>query len=168
VGESELTRGSELKRVATRFSNFVSNRNHNSEIKIADFCSKMARLAQLPKTHTLQNLPDKDKLHLATQWLIENPDKKPTTAARIYRIRNELNLQQAWRRKKESMRKGSIQRGGQNRVLSEVQHQALNRYTVDNTTAGGMGATKQIIYSCVYYLKRQEGKEEPSIRWFQR
>ena len=30
-----------------------------------------------------------------------------------------------------------------------------------------MGATKQIMYNCVYYLKRQEGKEAPLKRWFQ-
>jgi hypothetical protein len=92
VGESGLARASGLKRVATRFSKSISNYNHNSEIRVAYFCSKMARLVQLSETYTLRNLPDKDKVQLAIQWLIENPDQKPTTAARIYGLKNELYL----------------------------------------------------------------------------
>jgi hypothetical protein len=43
----------------------------------------MARLCAPPKNTLLRDLPEKDKIKLALEWLHENPDEKPATAARL-------------------------------------------------------------------------------------
>ena len=49
----------------------------------------MARLAHPPKSTLLRDLPDQDKMKLALNWLSENPEEKPSTAARLYHIKKE-------------------------------------------------------------------------------
>ena len=61
----------------------------------------MARLSSLPNTTLQSNLPIKDRLALALQFLRENPDEKPATAARLYKIEKEETVRQAWYRERE-------------------------------------------------------------------
>ena len=49
----------------------------------------MARLSNLPKNTLLRNMPEKDKLRKAIQFLKANPEETPATAVYMYYIRNE-------------------------------------------------------------------------------
>jgi hypothetical protein len=55
----------------------------------------MARLVSLPKNTLQRDLPEKDKLRLALDFLREHPDEKPSTVARLYKIRKEGTVQKA-------------------------------------------------------------------------
>jgi DDE superfamily endonuclease len=126
----------------------------------------MARLCILPQNTDAQAMPEKDKRALAIQWLFENPEERVCAAARIYNVKNEHYLRVAYQREKSRREKGPVQRGGQNRILNEAQHQALIQYAIDQATEGGMGATKPMLRAAAAYLRRQEGKDPPSERWF--
>jgi len=78
----------------------------------------MAKLAHPLKSTFLRNLPFKDKMKLALDFLHENPNKKPSTVARLYHIKQEDSVQKAWLRK----RKRKKARGGQNKILRLDQH----------------------------------------------
>ena len=168
MGESGLTRESGLTLFAKNHFFFVCDSHTKNQQLIAIPVEKMARLNAIPKNTLLRDLPDKDKMQLALQWLQENPTESPTSAARIHCIANVQSVQQAWRReKKRQQRAVELQHGGQNKILDTAQHQALVQYAIDQATDGGMGATKQMMYSAAVYLRRQQGKEPPSKRWFQ-
>ena len=49
----------------------------------------MARLSNLPKNTLLRDMPEKDKLREAIQFLKANPEKTPVTAVYTYYIRNK-------------------------------------------------------------------------------
>ena len=129
----------------------------------------MVRLSSIPKNTLIRDLPDEYKMRLALQWLRENPTETPTTAARCHGITVEGSVRQAWRREKKrnERQKRSAGGAGINKILSPDQHQALLRYAADHATGGGMGATKQMMFSCAMWLRAQEGKTVPSWRWFQ-
>ena len=80
----------------------------------------MARLSSLPKNTLQRDLPEKDKLQLALQFLRQNPNKKPITAARLYNIKNKGTVQRTWLREKKGL--GKKKRGGQNKILRLDQH----------------------------------------------
>jgi hypothetical protein len=115
----------------------------------------MARLQNIPKNTLIRDLPEKDKLILALQWLHENPTESPTIAARCYNIQKEGTLQKAWRRERKRMEKGKGKeiRGGHNKILRPEQYQAMIRYAIDQAINGGKGATKQMLFNCVMWLR---------------
>src|SRR3979490_3003434 len=90
----------------------------------------MARLCNAPKNKLLRDLPDKYKIKLAIQWLYENLDESPTTAARCYNIKKEKTLIKAWQREKKRVKNGRPQWGGQNKILHPEQHNAIIQYAV--------------------------------------
>src|SRR5882672_4456723 len=122
VGGSELSRGSELSCVAIKYFAFLCDSPTKKQTFITTKDIKMARLQIPPKNTRLQDLPDHDKLNLAIEWLRENPDEKPTTAARIYGIKKEDTLRKRWRRDKKKRERGLVQYGGQNKILTEEMH----------------------------------------------
>ena len=132
-----------------------------------DHGNKMARLNQGPKNTLPRSLPDRDKMPLALQWLRDHPTERPSTAARIYSIKNENTVKKAWQRDRKRREKGPSRIGGQNSILDTAQHQALVRFAIDQVTNGGSGATKQMMRNAAAYLRKQQGKEPPSSRWFQ-
>jgi len=71
---------------------------YKNQIILCPHRQKMARLQNLPNNARLRDLPDKDKIHHALQWLRENPEERPTAAARIYGIKKEGTLRTAWSR----------------------------------------------------------------------
>jgi hypothetical protein len=109
----------------------------------------MARLASLPNRTLRRDLPEKEKLKLALEFLRQNPSEKPSTAARLYHIKKENLVQKAWVRERKRVGK---KRGGQNRILRPDQHRALIQYAVDQAIDGGRGATKQMMYNCAMWL----------------
>ena len=122
----------------------------------------MARLRNPPKNTLLRDLPDKEKIKKAIQWLRENPEESPTTAARICHIEKEDSVKKAWQRERKRMEKGRPKHGGQNKILRPEQHNALIQYAVSQAIDGGKGATKQMMYNCAMWLRIQEKKSVPS------
>jgi hypothetical protein len=123
----------------------------------------MARLCAPPKNTLLRDLPEKDKIKLALEWLHKNPDEKPATAACVYHIKKENSVQKAWVRARRRQDGGSKGRHrGHNKILRLDQHQALIRYAINQATNRGKGATKQMMYNCAMWLRFQEGKTVPS------
>ena len=55
----------------------------------------MARLSNLPKNTLLYNIPERDKLREAIQFLKANPEETPTTTAYTCYIRNEDTVRKA-------------------------------------------------------------------------
>jgi hypothetical protein len=109
----------------------------------------MTRLRALPRDTLQRDLPQKDKLQLALQFLRDHPNEKPSAAARIYHIEKEGSVQKAWVREKKRMQDPKKRlSGGTNKILRPDQHQAMIRYAVDQATNGGKGATKQMMYNC--------------------
>src|ERR1700755_3192191 len=125
----------------------------------------------------LRDLPDKQRMQLALQWLRDNPSETPTVAARIHfhedLPKHEASVRVAWARekkKKEKANKGVVvQHGGHNRVLSDAQKEALILY-VREQAEHGLGATKKMVFAAIAHLKDQEtpSKPPPSWRWFQK
>jgi hypothetical protein len=85
-----------------------------------------ARLVSAPRPSTESKLPELEKRAKALQFLQENPDENPITAARIWKIKKPNTLQRAWKREKErTARAKQLQYGGHNKILTEFQHKAL-------------------------------------------
>src|SRR5271163_2108139 len=163
VGESKLFRESKMSRIAHRHFKFICD---NADKIISTF-NTMARLRNAPRNTLLRDLPEKEKMKQAIQWLRENPDEAPTTAARIYDIKKEKSVIKAWQRERKRMKSDRPKHGGQNKILKPEQHNAMIRYAVDQATNGGKGATKQMMYNCAMWLRVQENKSVPSWKWFQ-
>ena len=77
----------------------------------------MARLSNLPKNTLLRNMPEKDKLREAIQFLKANPEETPATAARAYCVRNKDIVRKAWQRERKKIGIVRVQKGGQNKIL---------------------------------------------------
>ena len=124
----------------------------------------MARLRHPAKDTLLRDLPTKDKMKLALNFLRKNLTEKPSTAARLYHIKEEDSVRKTWLR--ERNKKDTV-KGGHNKILRPDQHEALIRYAADQAMNGGKGATKQMMYNCAMWLRVQEHKTVPTWRWFQ-
>ena len=126
----------------------------------------MARLSSLPNNTLLRDMPEKDKLREAIQFLKENPGEPPTTAARACGVKSADAIRKAWRREKKKMERGRIQWGGQNKILRPDQHTALIQYAISHAINGGKGATKQMMYNCAMWMRTEDNKPAPSWKWF--
>jgi hypothetical protein len=97
-----------------------------------------------------------------------HPEEKATTAARIYSVNDSTlrtNLQRA------RLRGSGIapaKRGGQNKILSNAQVDAIYKY-VEDSYLSGYGATKMMVFAAIGCLRANEipPKDAPSWRWFQ-
>ena len=103
-------------------------------------------------------MPDpKTALHDAKAWLQENPSETPTVAARIFKINpNTLRVSIA------RSRTQSEGRGGHNKMLSDAQVTALKQW-IQQQYNNGTGATKQMTYAAVCYLRNP--LPAPSESW---
>ena len=122
----------------------------------------IARLSILPINALLRDMPEKDKLREAIQFLKENPEESPTTAARACGIRSEDAVRKAWRRERKRIEKGKVQWGGQNKILHPDQYEALIQYAVLYAINGAKGAIKQMIYNCAIWMRTEDNKTAPS------
>ena len=106
----------------------------------------------------LRDLPDKQRMRLALQWLRDNPSETPTTAARIHfhedLPKHEASVRVAWaREKKKKANKGVVVRqGGRTRILSDAQSQAVVQYAREQAEHG-LGATKRMVFAAIAHLK---------------
>jgi len=105
----------------------------------------------------------KERLSNAIKWLQEEPTEKATTAGRIFDVKP--NSIRATLRRSSFIRRP---RGGQNKVLSDAQTEAIKLYCFEQWQVG-LGATKQMVFAAITFLKASEEppKEPPSWRWFQ-
>lgn len=108
----------------------------------------------------------KASLSNATAFKHEYPEETATTAARIYDV-NDVTVRTTLRR--ERQRGGTaVKHGGQNKILSDIQVEAIYKY-VEDSYLSGYGATKAMVYAAVGCLRANQvlTKEPPSWRWFQ-
>ena len=93
----------------------------------------------------------------------DHPDEKATTAARIHHV-NPITVRSNLQR--EQLPK--VKHGGQNKMLSDTQVEAIYKY-VEDSYLSGYGATKAMVYAAIGCLKANQlpAKEPPSWRWFQ-
>jgi hypothetical protein len=79
----------------------------------------------------VRDLPDKKRMQIALQWLRDNPQETPTVAARMHFHedikRHAVSVRVAWAREKKKKAPGyqKSPNGGQNKVLTPAQTQAL-------------------------------------------
>ena len=106
----------------------------------------------------------KAQLTAAIQWIQENPTEKLVVAARIYKVKPD-SIRIALKRMQKRNR---TTHGGHNKVLIDTQTEAIRAYCKEQWE-GGLGATKQIVFAAIGFLKGQEEplQEPPSWRWFQ-
>jgi hypothetical protein len=69
----------------------------------------MARLSNLPNNALLRDMPERDKLREAIQFLKANPEETPATAARACYVRNEDTVKKAWQRERKKMGTARVQ-----------------------------------------------------------
>ena len=68
----------------------------------------MARLSNLPNNTLLRDMPEKDKLREAIQFLKENPGEPPTTATYACGVKSKDAIRKAWRREKKKIERRRI------------------------------------------------------------
>ena len=121
----------------------------------------MARLRHPTKDTLLRDLPTKDKIKLALDFLRENPTEKPSTVARLYHTKEEDSVRKTWLR--ERNKKKDTVNGSQNKILCPDQHEALIRYAADQAMNGGktLGKGGSILASdALEKIKIKDRKEE--------
>src|SRR5208282_5429794 len=90
-----------------------------------------------------------------------HPNEKATTAARIYNV-NDRTVRTKLRRARQRGRV-EVKHGGQNKMLSDAQVNAIYKY-VEDSYLSGYGATKAMVFAAIGCLKANEipPKEGPS------
>src|SRR2546423_6284298 len=123
VGESDVSRESDLSRAVRAATRLFLCESHQIIFTTLD---NMARLRVLSRETLQRDLPNKDKIKLALEFLHENPNETPTAAARLFHLKKEDSVRKAWLRAK---RKGPEpkKKGGQNKILRPDQNQAMIR-----------------------------------------
>jgi hypothetical protein len=106
----------------------------------------------------------KARLANAIKWIQENPTEMDVTAARIYKVKPQ-SIRMALKRIERKDRKAH---GGNNKILSDTQSEAVQVYCREQCEAG-LGATKQMVFAAISNLLSQEQppRKPPSWRWFQ-
>ena len=85
---------------------------------------------------------------------LECPDLSPTQIARIYHVKEDSLRKTVLRiKRKERNANGLYNRhGGNNKILSEAQEEAIRQYCYEHWEAG-LGATHQMVYAAICHLK---------------
>jgi hypothetical protein len=65
----------------------------------------IARLALFPKGIFQRNLPEKNKLRQALEFLRENPIEEPIPTTRLFNLKKPGTLQKAWKHERQRVRK---------------------------------------------------------------
>jgi hypothetical protein len=116
-------------------------------------------------TYFLDNMdstnPHKAALSNATAFNHKNPNEKASAAAQIYSV-NDNTVRQALFRERQRDGKAA-QHGGHNRILSDVQIDAIYKY-VEDSYMNGYGATKLMVHAAMGCLKANQvpPREQPS------
>ena len=104
--------------------------------------------------------PNEHKIALrdALAWLQQNPLETPLTAARRVGLLEDTV-------RKAVARGPRKQYGGQNRVLSPDQSQAMIRF-IHEQLSYGILPTKQVVFGAICCLCKAQGQPFPSDSWF--
>ena len=100
----------------------------------------------------------KTALRNALTWLQQNPLETPLTAARRFGLLADTVRKAVVRGPKKPY-------GGQNRVLSPDQSQAIIRFIHDQLSYGIL-PTKQVVFGVICCLCKAQGQSLPSDSWF--
>jgi hypothetical protein len=108
----------------------------------------------------------KASLSNAIAFKHEYPEERSTAAARIYNV-NDNTVWTILHRERQRSR-AAVKHGGHNKVLLEVQVEAIYKY-VEDSYLSGYGATKAMVYAAVGCLRANQvlAKSPPTWRWFQ-
>jgi hypothetical protein len=93
----------------------------------------------------------------AREWLSANPKESVAVASRIFKVRKST-LQSSIDR----LHRQRVGKGGQNRVLTKPQIEALKKWILKQYQ-DGLGATRQMTFAAVCYLRKP--KPPPSYSW---
>ena len=109
----------------------------------------------------------KASLSNAIAFKHEYPKEKSTAAARIYKVNDSTIRTNLHRARIRRSGIALVKHGGQNKMLSDVQVNAIYKY-VEDLYLSGYRATKAIVFAAIRCLKANEipPKEGPSWRWF--
>jgi len=103
------------------------------------------------------------RLASAIEWSQENPTEKVVTAGRIFDVKPQ-SIRIALKRTK---RKDQKAHGGNNKILSDIQSEAVQAYCREQYEAG-LGATKQMVFAAISHLSQEQSpRKPPSWRWLQ-
>ena len=104
---------------------------------------------------------NKQRLHDAKQWLIEHPEEKQSTAAKIFQV-NRRTLNSSIIRKCLNKH-----HGGQNKILSEGQETAIHKF-IRSYLQHNQNPTRDVVFGAICHLRKQDNKPPPSEDWFTR
>ena len=99
----------------------------------------------------------KTRLSEAKQWLLDNPEETPYVVAKIFKV-NRSTLARAKRRGTLITRLY----GGQNRILTTVQEQAVHAY-IKSLLENSQLLTKEIIYKFICFVRKESHQSPPSL-----
>jgi hypothetical protein len=107
--------------------------------------------------------PYKVALSNATTFKHKNPDEKASAAARIYDVNESTVCQTLFRERQHDGK--AAQHRGHNRILSDVQIDAIYKY-VEDSYMNGYSVTKLMVHAAIGCLKANQvpPKEQPSWR----
>jgi hypothetical protein len=85
---------------------------------------------------------------------LEHPDLSPTSAARIYHVKEDSLRKSVLRtrNKKRNVTGLYNTHGGNNKILSEAQEEAIRQYCYEQWEAG-LGATHQMVFAAISHLR---------------
>jgi len=106
----------------------------------------------------------KMRIQEAIEFTTQNPTEKVATSSRIFQV-NASTLRNRNRRQRQNLT--PKKRGGHNKILSDMQNEAIRRY-IRRSYEAGYGATKAMVFEAIAELKRAEipPKPAPSKSWF--
>jgi len=119
----------------------------------------IAKIAELPKTKStrrnkmMTTSEYKAGVSNAVAFKHEYPNEKATTAARIHHV-NTTTVRSSLRR--EQLHNGKeVKHRGHNKVLSDIQVEAIYKY-VEDSYLSGYSATKAMVYAAIGCLKANQ------------
>ena len=99
-------------------------------------------------------------ISMAKEWLNENPTESIAVAARLWHL-SPTTLRSSIARDKTTTTI-TKDRGGQNRILTTAQIEALKDW-IKAQSIQGLGATKRMVYAAACHLRHP--LPEPSMSW---
>jgi hypothetical protein len=85
---------------------------------------------------------------------LKDPELTPTSAARIYHVKEEALRKSVFRARRKQRNSDGLYNthGGNNKVLNEAQEEAIRQYCYEQWDAG-LGATHQMVFAAISHLK---------------
>jgi hypothetical protein len=100
------------------------------------------------------------RLAAAVEWNLENPHEKAVTAGWIFKVDANSIAVAIRRQHTRTVHIHKKAHGGYNKILSDIQNEAIRSYCKEHYESG-MGATKQMVFAVIGFLKAQEEPPKP-------